>query len=147
MKHIGSSAFQTMVVSCQDFYPGIHWIKTRDFMDRPDRSKWIIVDVRTEVERSVSVIPASVSMRAFRERIEHYEGQPVLVYCTVGCRSAGAAQSLQEIGVEVYNLWGGVIDWAREGGDFCTLSGQPTKSVHTHGKRWNLLPSGYKAVW
>ena len=43
---------------------------------------------------------------------EDFDGKPVLVYCTVGCRSAGQAQILQEQGVEVYNLWGGVIDWA-----------------------------------
>jgi sodium/bile acid cotransporter 7 len=105
------------------------------------------VDVRSEAERAVSIIPGSISLEVYRESIDEFRVDPVMVYCTVGCRSAGYAQSFQEQGINAYNLRGGVIDWAHYGGKFATLDGTPTRKVHTHGRRWNLLPATYVAVW
>ncbi len=144
----GSTAdYKTLVSSCQEFYTGIRWISTSEFMKLRNERQWHIVDVRTDAERAVSIIPGALSLETYRALHEDFDGQPVLVYCTVGCRSAGQAQILQEQGVEVYNLWGGVIDWAFHNGEFTTLSGAPTREVHTHGKRWNLLPPTHMAVW
>jgi rhodanese-related sulfurtransferase len=147
MKGNGNDQFQTMVSSCQDFYSGIHWMTTQQFKARQDGRNWCIVDVRSLVERKVSVIPDSISIDEYRENIDVFRGRPVLVYCTVGCRSAGVAQQLHEQGVEVYNLWGGVVDWATHSGEFVTLEGKPTRIVHTHGRRWDLVPPPYIAVW
>ena len=116
-------------------------------MTQRNERVWHIVDVRSEAERAVSIIPGSISWDAYRTHLEVYRENPVLVYCTVGCRSAGYVQSLQELNVEVYNLWGGVIEWAQHGGTFTTEAGMPTKKVHTHGRRWDMLPPTYKAVW
>ena len=147
MAQIDDAHFQNSVVSCQDFYPGIRWISAKEFINLNGEREWNIVDVRSDAERAVSVIPGSISINAFRENIDVYKEQPVLAYCTIGCRSASFAQILQEQGIEVYNLWGGVIGWALQGGKFSTLTGSPTRKVHTHGKRWNLLPPEYTAVW
>ena len=147
MKYKVDSKFKDMATSCQDFYPGIRWISSQQFMGLRHERVWRIVDVRSPAERAVSIIPGSISLRTYRESIGKYEGEPVMVYCTVGCRSAGHAHTLQEQGIEVYNLWGGVIDWALHGGKFSTVTGAPTREVHTHGKRWNLLPPTYIAVW
>ncbi|MEB2784766.1 rhodanese-like domain-containing protein [Algoriphagus persicinus] len=66
------------------------------------------------------------------------ESKPVLVYCTVGARSQDIGKKLKEAGyTEVYNLYGGLIEWVNEGkpifqGDF------PTKKVHTYSKSWGI---------
>ena len=135
------------VDSCQSLYPDIRWISTSEFLAYRSERKWQVVDVRTEEERAVSIIPDAISISDYRHHKGEFRGQPVLVYCTAGCRSASHTQILLEQGVEAYNLWGGVVDWAQHGGKFTTLTGTPTRKVHTHGKRWNLLPSTYIAVW
>lgn len=133
--------------SCQSLYPDIRWISTGDFQQYQSTRQWLIVDVRSKEEREVSIIPGAIAISDFRKRFAEFVGKPVLVYCTVGCRSAGHTQALFEQGIDAYNLWGGVIDWARHGGEFSTVTGTPTRRVHTHGKRWNLLPPEYIAVW
>ncbi|MDF1516230.1 MAG: rhodanese-like domain-containing protein, partial [Anaerolineae bacterium] len=96
-------------------------------MEMRGERHWVIVDVRSEVEREVSIIPGAIAFAEFQAYADAYLGQPVLVYCTVGCRSATHTHNLREQGVEAYNLWGGVVDWAEYGGKFTTLTGQRTK--------------------
>ena len=143
----GHSGLNGFVDSCQSLYPDIRWISTSEFMEYRSKGEWQIVDVRSNEERDVSIIPTSISLSDYRQHVKAFAGQPVLVYCTVGCRSAGHTQFLLEQGIDAYNLWGGVIDWAQHGGEFTMLSGILTRKVHTHGKRWNLLPATYIPVW
>ena len=39
------------------------------------------------------------------------KSKQVLVYCTVGYRSEKIGEKLQNMGFEVYNLYGGIINW------------------------------------
>jgi rhodanese-related sulfurtransferase len=122
-------------------------LNTVEFQEHRSDRVWQIVDVRSQEELAVSIIPGAIPLADYFKRIKEFSRQPALVYCTIGCRSTGHTQILSAQGVEAYNLWGGVVDWARHGGEFRTLDGKPTRNVHTHGKRWNLLPYSYKAVW
>lgn len=147
MEHFHDARFLHMVDACHEFYADIPWISADEILSQRDPRSWMIVDVRTEAERAVSIIPGAVSLGDYEAQREAFKGDPVLVYCTVGCRSAGVTQTLHEQGVEAYNLWGGVVDWALHGGPFVTQAGMPTYEVHTHGRRWHLLPPPYVAVW
>jgi rhodanese-related sulfurtransferase len=138
---------EDLVTACHSFYAAFPWITAEEFRQQQDERVWHIVDVRTEVERAVSIIPGAISISDYESRINEFAGDPVLIYCTVGCRSAAYAQTLHDQGIEVYNLWGGVVDWALHGGSFATLTGTSTCKVHTHGRRWNLIPAPYIAVW
>ena len=73
------------------------------------------------------------------------KNKPVLVYCTVGARSQEIGKKLKDAGFkEVYNLYGGLIEWANEGkpifhGD------STTQKVHTYSKSWGIwLTKGEK---
>ena len=69
MKNNHNSHFENMVVSCQDFYPGIRWISTLDFVERRNEREWHIVDVRSDEERAVSMIPGSIAISVYQDKI------------------------------------------------------------------------------
>ena len=104
------------------------------------------MDVRSPRERAVSVIPRSTSLEDFEAQSKRFTDRPILVYCTVGCRSGAYTQKLREQGFDAFNLRGGVLAWALEGKEFVTPNGRSTHDVHIHGAPQGVLPPGYKAV-
>ncbi|RPI33924.1 MAG: rhodanese-like domain-containing protein [Nitrospiraceae bacterium] len=139
--------FEELADECRILYPDISWITLSDFLSREDRDEWIILDVRSPEERAVSLIPGAMPVDAFEEFSSHYVHKNILVYCTVGCRSAQYAVKLRESGFKVYDLWGGVLAWALHGKTFVDPDGRPTRKVHVFGSRWNVVPDNYEAVW
>ena len=81
-----------------------------------------VLDVRTPEEFNAGHIPgalnADVRSDAFAEKAVATLGEsslPVAVYCRSGKRSAEAAKVLEKLGYEVYNLNGGILEWAKGG--------------------------------
>ena len=111
----------------------------------------LLVDVRSLEEREISIIPGSISKEEFETRRRadptFSRDRAIVVYCTIGYRSAIYAQALIKDGIRVKNLKGGVLAWAAEQLEFKTMSGAPTKKIHVYGKRWNILPENYEPVW
>ena len=107
-------------------------------------SKLTFVDVRSEAERAVSIIPGALRLDQLPAAAT---GQVVIVYCTVGVRSGAATEDLITRGFQARNLRGGVLAWTAEGGAMVDASGKPTRRVHVYGKPWAKLPKGYEAVW
>lgn len=61
----------------------------------------------------------------------------IIVYCTVGYRSERIGEKLLEAGyTNVYNLYGGIIEWANR--DYAVYGPQnkKTSKVHTYSKEW-----------
>lgn len=74
-----------------------------------------------------------------------HKDQPVLVYCTVGARSQEIGKKLKGAGFkEVYNLYGGLIEWVNE--EKPIYQGDSlTNKVHTYSKSWGVwLTKGQK---
>jgi len=74
----------------------------------------------------------------------------VVCYCSVGYRSSTVVKRLQqearEHGVTLYNVEGGIFQWACEGREMVDQSGQKVEVVHPYSSFWgNLLPSRCKA--
>jgi sodium/bile acid cotransporter 7 len=44
------------------------------------------------------------------------------------------------------NLRGGILSWLHAGGKIYR-EGRETKSVHVYGRKWDLAPSEYEALW
>ncbi len=100
-------------------------VEARKLCDRPDV---VFVDVRESQEYAKGHIPGAVHVpRGFLEFIADPEspmhkpelsaGKRILVYCASGGRSALAAKTLKDMGVEkVSNLVGGFGAWAQSGG-------------------------------
>lgn len=112
-----------------------------DALDEP-----VFVDVRSDEERAVSMLPGAIDKEAFEANREDYRNRPVVTYCTIGARSGLYAKKLQKDGYDVYNLRGSVLSWSHAGRTL-EHDGQPTRRVHTYGHRWALLPEGYEAVY
>lgn len=71
---------------------------------------------------------------------------PIVVYCSVGYRSARVAAKLGEAGFsQVYNLEGSLFQWANEGRPLFQ-QGNPVRMVHPYSDRWGkLLRPQYRA--
>ena len=136
-----------LVDECINNYPQAYWIDLSEFFKRSGSESWVIVDTRAEEEMAVSTIRGAITMDELSATLESYRGTSILVYCTVGCRSGDATESLMADGYRAQNLWGGVIAWALHGKPFITPGGEETYQVHVFDEKWNVIPSPYETVW
>jgi rhodanese-related sulfurtransferase len=125
-------------------YPGTPTLTAAAFRARDDHARFLVVDARSPAEIAVSRIPGAILPHQLPAADD---GRPVLVYCTIGMRSAQATRRLRGAGYTAFNLTGGVLAWAAAGGELVDADGQPTRKVHTYGARWNHLPPGFEPVW
>lgn len=70
----------------------------------------------------------------------------IVVYCTLGVRSEDVAEKLKEAGYKnVYNLFGGIVEWKNKGNSVVDAKGVETERVHVSSKTWGKwLQSGKK---
>jgi rhodanese-related sulfurtransferase len=128
----------------RDTVPLMRPSELKELLDE-DQSDLLLLDVRTAAERRVSYIPGSrfVDFESFA--LEELDGvrrtQQVVLYCAVGYRSERVGEMLLEAGFsEVYNLYGGIIEWynlsypiiAGAAGDVMNVS----PVVHGYSPRW-----------
>jgi len=106
----------------------------------------VIVDGRKKKEQRVSMLPGAIPSRELEENIEKYRNKTIVVYCTIGSRSGHYARGLIEKGFTAYNLRGSILAWIHAGQKLVS-EGKETRRVHVYGRRWNLAPKGYEAVW
>jgi rhodanese-related sulfurtransferase len=78
---------------------------------------WIIVDVRTKLERKQGGPPGSLhySLDSLNQRLPKLKGTKVLAICRSGNRSGTAVKILEQNGIEAKNVKGGMIAWDRAG--------------------------------
>jgi rhodanese-related sulfurtransferase len=120
---------------------------TEAFPQNSEKTRnWVLVDVRTQQEREVSWIAGSFSRAEFEARRDELHERPILVYCTVGCRSGSYVERLVAEGFEAWNLHGGVLAWSIAGREMVDAGGRPTTKVHVYGKRWAVLPAPFENV-
>ena len=154
----GELPLQRFAAEVEAAYPATPTLTVQSFTARADRPSMLIVDARLPAERAVSQIPGAISAGELRERLNQLAASPngsgqlrvmpsVLVYCTVGMRSAELTRELRSEGITAFNLSGGVLAWAEAEQPFVDNNGDPTRKVHVYGRRWSYLPVGYEAVW
>lgn len=114
-----------------------------------DLSKYQVLDTREQEEFEVSHLKdaewVGYDTFSLNNITSLDKEQPILVYCTVGARSQDIGEKLKEAGyTEVYNLYGGLIEWVNE--DKPIFQGDsPTKKVHTYSQSWGIwLTKGEK---
>ena len=127
-------------------FPAVRDVSVDEFVKLSESRPVVIVDVRPQEERDISMIPNAVTQAWFEEHRDQYRDELVMTYCTIGARSGKYAAELQREGFDVVNLRGSILAWAHEG---CPLvsNGRPTNRVHVYSAAWNLLPTDYEAVW
>lgn len=106
----------------------------------------LFVDVRESKEQQVSEIVGAITQIEFEKSLENYKRKKIIVYCTIGYRSGLYAKKLRDKEFNAYNLKGGVLLWAHAGKVVKNKNGL-TKKVHVYGKKWDLLPEGWIAIY
>ncbi len=77
-----------------------------------------IVDVREAAElEEDGRVPGAVHipLGSLSERAAELAGEPVVLICRSGVRSAMAADALRASGFEAYSVDGGILAWERDG--------------------------------
>lgn len=126
-------------------FPEVPSIGPDELAALQERGEVVLVDVRTEAERAVSMLPGAVPAESFDP--DAAAGRTVVAYCTIGYRSGLWAAEQRANGVDVLNLEGSVLAWTHSGRSLVGPDGEPTHEVHVYGRRWDLARTDYQAVW
>ena len=111
-----------------------------------DELPMLLVDVRSQKEIDVSMIPGAVTRDEFERQAQQYSEQYRIVpYCTVGARSKAYTRELRERGIDAVNFEGSIIGWVEEGLPLVTRDGKPTRRVHTWSRAFEV-PDSYVQV-
>lgn len=127
-------------------FPDVPDVSVEELMAMKKGKDVVLVDRRKKKEQEVSMLPGALTAREFEENIERYRDKTIVVYCTIGSRSGHYARGLIEKGLIAYNLRGSILAWIHAGQKLVS-EGKETRRVHVYGRRWNLAPKGYEAVW
>jgi len=137
----------------EDMYDGYkkQFLEVRDIspqkvMALKSEGKAVLIDIREPREQQVSMLPGAITEKEFVNNPAKYKDAVKIAYCTISYRSGKFAQKLQEKGIMVYNLRGGILAWVHAGGKVYDQSGE-TDRIHVYGRMWNLGPKRYRAVW
>ena len=106
----------------------------------------LFIDVRDEREQEISMLPGAVTEREFLKDPAKYAGRTLIGYCTISYRSGKLAAKLKKEGILLLNLRGGMLAWVHDGGKLYDRSGE-TRRIHVYGRKWNLGPKEYEAVF
>ena len=97
-------------------FPGIAEIEvTRGRKLLAEGEKVVFIDTRRPEERAVSTLPGAISEEAYLASRETYRDHLKIAYCTIGYRSGMFSRDMAQRGDTIYNLRGGILDWARNG--------------------------------
>jgi rhodanese-related sulfurtransferase len=127
-------------------FPDVPDVSVEELIAMRRKKDVVLVDGREKKEQEVSMLPGAITSREFEGSIEKYRDKTVVVYCTIGSRSGHYARGLIEKGLIAYNLRGSILAWIHAGQKLVS-EGKETRRVHVYGRRWNLAPKGYEAVW
>ncbi|MHC5002038.1 MAG: rhodanese-like domain-containing protein [Planctomycetota bacterium] len=128
-------------------FPGVPEIPAAEVMDRRAAGEeLVLVDTRTPEERAASMIPGAVTAEQVHADPSAYAETTLVCYCTIGGRSGRLAEALRERGMNACNMRGAILAWTHAGGELASDEG-PTRRVHTHGPKYDLVAEGYEAIW
>ncbi len=125
-------------------YSDVHGIGTAELARRVQRAdRPVLLDARTGAEYGVSHLEGARRIDPSRPSLDALGGVPksaaIVVYCSVGYRSAGVARWLTGQGFSnVRNLEGSLFRWVNEGRPV-DQGGRRVARVHPYDRMWGLL--------
>ena len=107
------------------------------------KTKAKILDARSFEEYKVSHLKDAVfvdfenfDIEKTRQLISD-KNEMIVVYCSIGVRSAKIAQQLKDEGyTNVFNLYGGIFEWKNNNFSVFDLNDIKTEKVHVYDKSW-----------
>ncbi len=139
-------AVYRMYADYKKAFPAVRDISPRDARTAFDEGRVIFVDTRQPEEMSVSMLPGAVSSDEYLRHSERYADKTAVAYCTISYRSGLFARDQAEQGLAMVNLKGGILAWILEGGPVVDAAGNPTRSVHVYGDKWDLATDSWESV-
>lgn len=96
-----------------------------------------ILDAREGEEYEVSHIKNAIHVGHFwfdmRKLYDIPKDALIVLYCTTGVRAEKTAEKIQRAGYKnIYNLYGGIVEWVNEGQPVYKANGVQTSEVHTY---------------
>lgn len=126
-------------------FPSVSWLDAGTlarWMGDDSTKSPVLVDVRSEEEYAVSHLRDALRVDPKQPDLESLplnDDARIVVYCSVGYRSAALVEEIREAGVgEVYNLTGGIFGWANEGRPLFR-QGSRVQAVHPYDQAWAWL--------
>ena len=127
-------------------FPQVRWITTAElaqWLSNPVRLQPLLLDARTKTEYAVSHLATAQQIDPiapdFAALGQIDQDTPLVVYCSIGYRSAKVAAQLAQAGfTQVYDLEGSIFQWANEARPLWQAE-QPTTKVHPYNTQWSLL--------
>jgi len=101
----------------------------------------VLIDARKPEEYAVSHLPGALQLSTLAavQQSAVNSDAAIVVYCSVGYRSARLAQQLQDAGyTHVMNLEGSIFEWHNQGQPL-VVDGEPTQAVHPYNRTWGML--------
>lgn len=127
-------------------FPGTPEIEPAGARELMKTGKVVFIDERKPEEQAVSMLPNAITSQAFLRDPSRYDEYTKIAYCTISYRSGKLTQQLNQKGIKIYNLRGGILAWVHDGGTVYDSNGA-TGRIHVYGPKWNLAPAAYQAVW
>jgi rhodanese-related sulfurtransferase len=101
----------------------------------------VLLDVRSDSENSVSVIPGAITKAKYEAEPSKYAGKTVVCYCLSGGRSGKYVKQLKSQGVPAVDLKGSILEWCKYELPLTTPDGKPTNKVNVYD---NKVPAKYE---
>lgn len=120
-------------------YPSVRNIDVYNLKISIDQGKpFVLIDVREKDEFAISHLPTAVNIPK-ATAVQYPQNTPIVVYCSVGVRSADFAEQLGDLGfTSVLNLRGSIFAWGNEG--YPLVRGNTAVNVvHPYNKKWGKL--------
>lgn len=137
---------ETMYDDYKKSFEDVQDITPAAAMELLKTSPVVFVDVREKKEQAVSMLPGAITEEEFLNHLDRYRGKTIIGYCTISYRSGKLAEKLKAQGVVMLNLRGGLLAWVHDGGKVYDRNGE-TRRIDVYGRKWDLGPQGYEAVW
>lgn len=136
----------------QERFPEVPQVSTTELSEwlaTPGSDRPLLLDARTSEEWAVSHLPGALLATTEDQALVELQGAEqdhlIVVYCSVGYRSAALARQLIARGfTNVHNLEGSIFAWANEGRP--VYQGErEVRQVHPYNKVWGQLLN--KELW
>jgi rhodanese-related sulfurtransferase len=125
-------------------YPAVSSISTDELAQKiQSASRPIVIDVREPAEFAVSHLSAAENLETGVDIAARFPDKqaPIVVYCSVGYRSAAVAAELELMGYSnVRNLHRSIFEWAEKGYQLRNANGVTAK-IHPYNRAWGALVS------
>ncbi len=104
-------------------------------------TKYHIIDTRAQNEFQIAHITQAQFLDFKHFNLDDWKhlrkDEPLVFYCSVGYRSEKIARKFKSAGYQhVYNLYGGIFEWANRDYPLANMEGDPVHELHTYNRKW-----------